>query len=114
MTAMSWSPTTKQVLERGQATPVRVSGGPKVWRRQVRPPSVLRSIVPLPVSVGCGTMLPPTATQVLGLVQATPVRLSGLPLGWRRQVRPPSVLRTIVPAPTATQRLGLGQATPYR
>src|SRR5205807_849914 len=44
----------------------------------------------------------------------------GMPLGWRRQVLPPSVLRRIVPllvlvfAPTAKQVLGLRQATPNR
>src|ERR687887_439607 len=38
-----------------------------------------------------------------------------MPLGWRRQVRPPSVLRRSVPlSPTATQVLGRGQATPNR
>src|SRR5918912_1805849 len=64
-------------------------------------------IVPLP--------LPPTATQVLGLRQATSARMLVVLLGWRRQVRPPSVLRTIVPpSPTATQMLGRGQATPRR
>src|SRR5918911_4725100 len=80
--------------------------------RQVRPPSVLRRITPLP----------PTATQVLGRGQATPTRALGLRLSWRRQVRPPSVLRTIVPVgvlsrkppPTATQVLALRQATPNR
>jgi hypothetical protein len=66
--------------------------------------------------------LKPTATQVLGLGQTTPTREVVVPLGWRRQVRPPSVLRTIVLLPpmgvlhvaTATQVLGLGQATPIR
>src|SRR5919202_548590 len=76
--------------------------------RQVRPPSVLRRIVP-PT---------PTATQVLGRGQPTPTRVLGVPLGWMYQVLPPSVLRRIVPIvplfPTATQVLGLGQATPFR
>src|SRR5438270_252890 len=57
----------------------------------------------------------PTATQVLGLRQATSCRVLNVPLGWRRQVRPSSVLRTILPLPpTATQVLGRGQATPSR
>src|SRR5919199_646546 len=104
-------PTTTQVLGLGQATPSRPLYVPLSglgWRRQVRPPSVLRRSVPYS----------PTATQVLRLGQATP-RSPGisvpLGLGWRRQVRPPSVLRRIVPkALTATQVLGLGQATPCR
>src|SRR5919202_969238 len=62
--------------------------------------------------------LSPTATQVLGLGQATRTRVPPVPLiglFWRRQVRLPSVLRRIVPqTSTATQVLGLRQATPYR
>jgi hypothetical protein len=66
-------PTATQVLGRGQDTPNRtVLGVPLGWLRQVRPPSVLRRIVPrgrIPLSP---PPLPPTATQVLGLGQATP------------------------------------------
>src|SRR5918912_1246268 len=100
-------PTATQVLGLRQATSARMLVVLLGWRRQVRPPFVVRRIVPPP---------PPTATQLLGLGQATPYRKSsGVLLGWRRQVRPPSVLRTIVPpSPTATQMLGLGQATPRR
>ena len=55
--------------------------------RQVRPPFVLRRIVPLS----------PTAKQVLGCGQATPLRSLVVPLGWLRQVLPPFVVRRIVP-----------------
>jgi hypothetical protein len=104
------------VLGLGQDTPNRTVVVALGWLRQVRPPSVLRRIVPrdrIPLSP---PPLPPTATQVLGLGQATPYARLGVPLsglGWLRQVRPPSVLRRIVPpSARATQVLGLGQATP--
>src|SRR2546421_577364 len=84
---MPLSPTAKHVLGRGHATPNRWLGVPLGWLRQVRPPSVLRRIVPLT----------PTATQVLGLGQA-PCRSLSVPLGWllaaasaaRSDKRPPS------------------------
>src|SRR5437868_3636420 len=95
LTAMALALTDTLVLGRGQAT--RMREVPLDWRRQVLPPSVLRRIVPLH----------PTATQVLGLRQATPSSSLVVALGWRRQVLPPSVLRKIVPpSPTATQVLG--------
>jgi hypothetical protein len=66
------SPTATQVLERAQTTPFKMLGVPLLWLRQVLPPFVVRRIVPL---VGVPSIVVPTATQVLGLRQATPVRL---------------------------------------
>src|SRR5690242_5528462 len=87
------SPTTKQVVGLGHATPSSIAPV-FVWPFQVMPPLVVASMPPAS----------PTAKQAVALGQATPLREWVVLVVWGAQVAPPSVVARIVPAPPTAKQ----------
>src|SRR5487761_1616276 len=107
------SPTTRQLLVVGQATPSRPptpAGGVSVF--QLAPPALVARMVP-----PCTGSASPTTRHVVTDGQEIPVSVSRpVVLRWIRQVTPPSEVPAmtypLLVLPTASQAFSDGQAMP--